>query len=287
MKRALFWVVASWAGLASLGATAHGAQTDSLRFRDLVFKSFEDDDFAGPGQRIGLGDAKLDFSALEYKVLLVEGPDGEGRHVDPKGHRFQVGQQIKIVVRPLAKSHLYVYHVGASGKGAFLLPRDDEEATPAEAGRDVKLPEEGFFQFVEPPGDETLYVIAAAKPVRDRALLAKVVAAKDPAQDTSAMKEQRREINAVVEGALKSELERKIEKSEGSIKYRGMFSPADREEFLRDLKARAVRRGTIEIPAQRAGEGTLAVGFRARDLPTSAGQALVVAIPLRSGEPNR
>ncbi len=269
--------IACWA----MGGVGNGAEGPT-RFRDLVYKSFDEDDPAGLATQIGFEGKKVDFTALEYKVLLLKEPGAAPTLVDPKTHRFTIGQQIKVVVRPLTRSHVYVYHVGASGRGSFLVPREDEEPAVVAPEKEIAIPQDGYFEFVPPPGDEVLYVIATREPVRDRALLAKVVTTKDPENDTPQMKEQRKQINAVVESVVKSEAEKRLERHDGTIKYRGWLRAEDRQAFVEDLKSRGVTWGSVELPPENPNEGTVALGFRSADAPSQAGTALVVTIPLRS-----
>lgn len=270
-------------GIAAGGAWAADAQARPLRFRDLVYKAFDEAAPAAVASQIGLAGKPVDFTALEYRVVVIQ-PDGSTTAVDPKLHRFHVGDRIKVVVRPLTDSHVYIYHVGASGRGAFLLPREEDEAAVVPAKHEVTLPQEGFFEFVPPPGVEMLYVIATRQAVRDRQLLARVITSRDPSHDTPEMQAQRRQINAVVAGALKSEAERRSERNDGTIRYRGVFGPEDRSRFVADLQSRGVTWGSVEIPPEKPGEGAVALGFRAPGTPPDVGTALLVGIPLRSSD---
>lgn len=268
-------------GIVVVGGGAADPQGRGVRFRDLVYKAFDEAEPAPVVAQLGLAGNPVDFTALEYRVLQVQ-PDGSTASVDPKLHRFQVGDRIKVVVRPLADSHLYIFHVGASGQGVFLLPQEDEEAAAVLAKREVTLPQEGYLEFVPPPGDEMLYVIATREPVRDRQVLARVITSRDSSQDTPEMKAQRRQINAVLAGALKSEAERRSERNDGSIRYRGGFVEEERAQFVADLQARGVSWGSLELPPEKPGEAAIALGFRAADTPAGVGTALVVGIPLCS-----
>ena len=272
------------AGLVAMARVDRALADDpQVRFRDLVFKSFEEDDPAPVGKEIGLKDKKVDVTALEYKVLLVRGADDEGTYVDPKTHRFKIGDRIRLTVRPLSKSYVYVYHVGASGKGVFLVPGEDEEPRSYQGKDSIKLPEEGYFEFRLPPGDEKLFVVASAKPVEDRAVLAKVVTSGDDRNDTPEMRQVRQGLNAVVKDVVTSAVEKEQERREKTVMYRGLFSTgAEKEKFLKDVRGRRVQRGSLELPPEKKGEGTLVVSFRAADLPKDVGTGMLVTIPLRS-----
>jgi hypothetical protein len=266
-----------------LWAAGAPAAEPTVRFRDLVFKSYEGDDLAPVSKEIGLGDKKVEFTALEYKVLLVRGPDDKGSWVDPKSYRFKIGDRIRLTMRPLGKSYVYVYHVGASGKGVFLVPKEDEEPRSYQGKETITLPEDGYFEFRLPPGDEKLFVVACAKPVADRAVLAKVITSGDDRSDTPEMKQVRQTLNAVVKEVLTSTVEKEQEVREKTVIYRGLFPAGnERQRFLKDMKARGVRRGSLELPPEKAGEGTLIVSFRTADLPKDAGTGMLVTIPLHS-----
>jgi hypothetical protein len=286
-KGVAFWCAVVLAGVVLMVCTSASPGAEpTVRFRDLVFKSYEAEDLAPVSKEIGLGDKKVEFTALEYKVLLVRGPDDKGTWVDPKTYRFKIGDRIRLTVRPLGKSYVYVYHVGASGKGIFLVPKEDEEPRSYQGKEQITLPEDGYFEFRLPPGDEKLFVVACAKPVADRAVLAKVITSGDDRSDTPEMKQVRQTLNAVVKEVLTSAVEKEQEAREKTVIYRGLFSTAkERQSLLKDMKARGVRRGSLEVPPEKAGEGTLVVSFRTADVPADVGTGMLVTIPLHSEGP--
>lgn len=264
-------------------ASSGPAEEPKVRFRDLVFQSYEADDFAPVSKELGLQDKKVEFTTLEYKILLLRGPDDKGTYVDPKTHRFKIGDRIRVSVRPLGKSYIYIYHVGASGEGRFLVPKAEEEARLFQPKELVSLPEDGYLEFVPPPGDEKLFVVATAKPVEDRVVLARVVASRDDRNDTPEMKQVRQSLTSVVKDVLVSTVEKEQAKREKMVIYRGLFSAgSEREKLLKDIKTRGVQRGSLELPPEEKGEGTLIVSFRTADLPKDVGTGMLVTIPLRS-----
>lgn len=269
--------------LVALCCGSSPAGEPQLHFRDLVFKSYEDDDLAPVGKELGLEDKKVEFTTLEYKILLLRGPDDKGTYVDPKTHRFKIGDRIRVTVRPLGKSCIYIYHVGASGEGRFLVPKAEEEARLFQPKELISLPEDGYFEFIPPPGDEKVFVVATAKPIEDRTVLAKVVASRDARDDTPEMKRVRQSLNAVVKDVLVSAVEKEQAKREKTVMYRGLLpAGSEKEKFLEDVKARGVARGSLELPPEKKGEGTLIVSFRTADLPKDVGTGMLVTIPLRS-----
>jgi len=278
-------VIVLWAGQTPAGEP-------QVRFRDLVYKSFEGDEFDDLVKiTVGPQDQKPEFKAIEYKVLLLDKPEGQGVFVDPKTHQFKVGQRFQLTVRPLDKSYIYIYHIGASGKSGFLVPREEEEPRLLEPKQQIALPEEGYIEVTPPPGNEKVFVIAAAKPVSDRAALAEYVTNRYSAtapkgwDDAPKMKEIGKQINATLEGHIKTEAEKLQEKKDGAVRYRGLFGPADRKSFQRDVKTRKVRFGSLEIPPQKPGDGSLAVSFRAVDTPPGVANVFLVPIPLTSVGP--
>jgi hypothetical protein len=274
-------LLAGVVGMMLAGSTT--AEEPKVRFRDLVFKSYEEDDLAPVGKELGLDDKKVEYTTLEYKILLLRGPDDKGTYVDPKTHRFKIGDRIRVTVRPLGKSCIYIYHVGASGEGRFLVPKAEEEARVFQPKELIALPEDGYFEFIPPPGDEKIFVVATAKPVEDRTVLAKVVASRDDRDDTPEMKRVRQGLNAVVKDVLVSAVEKEQAKREKTVIYRGLLpAGSEKEKFLEDVKARGVARGSLELPPEKKGEGTLVVSFRTADLPKDVGTGMLVTIPLRS-----
>jgi len=285
----LVLVVAGLVIVLTVGSALAGEP--KVNFRDLVYKSFEGetDDLAPVA--VGPQVKKPEFEALEYKVLLLDKPGAEGTYVDPKTRQFKVGQKLKLTVRPLGKSYVYIYHIGASGKGGFLVPREEEEPTLLEPKQQITLPEDGYIEVTPPTGDEKVFVIAAVKPVSDRVALAEYIINRYSANapkgwdDAPKMKEIGKQINATLERHIKTEAEKLQEKKDGSARYRGLFGAADQKRFLRDVKTRGVRFGTLEIPPEKPGDGTLAVSFRAVDTPPDVAILFLVPIPLTSVGP--
>ncbi|MGQ9575813.1 MAG: DUF4384 domain-containing protein [Thermoguttaceae bacterium] len=287
MRRAgwMLGAAAVWASVWGAFWGAAWAGQPKARFRDLVYKAFEEEDYAAVGAQIGL-DQKVELTGLDYKVLLVRGLDDPGTYVDPKTHRFKIGDRIRLTVRPLSKSYLYIYHVGPRGKGKFLVPGEQEQPRQYQAKATITLPEEGYFQFTEPPGDEKVFVVASAKPIADQEALAKVVTSSDDQSDTPAMKEIRKGLNAVIKEVLVSAVEKEQAKRDKMLIYRGLFAQArDRQRLIQEVRSRGVRRGSLELPPQRPGEGTLVLSFRAADLPADVGTGALVTIPLKSEAP--
>ena len=152
------------------------AKADDVTFRDLARKYFKDGDGADLAKLVGYSQPVKQVIALEYKVLLFE--NGKETPVDPKTYQFRVGDQIRVEIAPLSDYYVYIFHIGASGKKEFLLPDKNEQPPLAKAGERLALPDNGFLQFAEPPGDESLLVVATEKPVADRDVLSTEISTK-------------------------------------------------------------------------------------------------------------
>ena len=151
-------------------------------FRDLTRKYFKDGNGADLAKLVGYNEPVKKVIALEYKVLLSE--NGKETPVDPKTHEFKVGDKIRVSIEPLSDYYVYIYQIGASGQSGFLLPAKDEDPPLAKTGNPVALPDDGFFEFTAPPGEETLMVVAAEKPIANRAVLASILGKKPGEKDT-------------------------------------------------------------------------------------------------------
>jgi len=251
---------------------------EKVKFRDLAAKFFEDGNGTDLAKVIGFAMPVKQVIALEYKILLFTGEKEEV--VDPKTHSFKVGDKIRLTIEPFSKSYIYIYHIGASGRHSFLLPREDRQPPCVAASQMVPLPSDGYFEFTKPAGDERLLVVATEKPVPDRAVLAKVLT-QDPEQDNEKEKETRKWLNAAVEANLKSVQEREAELRDKVVKFRGGLADAQkRAELVKDVRARGVGSGTFEEPTP---EGTFAAYISVRAGNQAKGRSnLLVTIPLKS-----
>ena len=215
--------------------------------------------------------------ALEYKVLLFA--DGRERPVDPKTYDFRIGDKIRIAIEPLHDYYIYIFHVGASGQSEFLLPAKDETPPLAKAGKPVELPNDGYLEFAEPPGKETLLVVATEKPVADLAVLARLLTKKPDEKDTPEEEAVRKTIKATVSEAMKSARERQKELQNKTVTYRGLTSDSARQEVAKDVRERGVKEGTFEEATPGGKDGTCALYLGT----TKNGQTrLLVTIPLTS-----
>jgi hypothetical protein len=260
----------AWASMATQGAVA-----EEPTFRDLTRKYFKDGNGADLAKLVGYADPVKKVIALEYKVLLSQ--DGKEVPVDPKTHEFKVGDRIRIRIEPLSAYYVYIYHIGASGQSGFLLPTKDEDPPLAKADQTVALPDDGYFEFAAPPGEETLLVVAAEKPIADRAVLASILGKKPGEKDTPEEESVRKTLKATRKKVLKSVEETRKEILDHTVMWRGIAAEGKPMRQLADeIRTRGVTDGTFEEPTA---NGTSAIYMSCNE----QGQPrLLVSIPLKS-----
>jgi hypothetical protein len=270
-KMLLFWTLSL---ALSIAGSQYAAAAEPATYRDLARKYFKDGDGADLAKLVGFSQPVKNVIALEYKVLLTE--NGKEVPVDPKTHEFKIGDKIRVLVEPLRDCYVYIFQIGSSGKSSFLLPLEGEDAPQAKANKSVALPNDGFLEFMEPPGEEQLLVVATEKPVADRAVLARVLTKKPGEADTPEEKAVRQTLKATVKQALKSVREREQEVTDKTVMWRGLATDKAQAELVKDVQARGVSDGTIEEPSA---NGTAAVYVSVKEDPQAK---LLVSIPLKS-----
>lgn len=279
MRRAL-WRGTSFVGVI-LGLTQWLIVTDAVAgdvtFRDLARKYFKDGEGSDLAKLVGYSRPVKEVIALEYKVLLFA--DGKETAVDPKTHDFRVGDKIRLAIEPLHDSYVYIFHVGASGKGTFLLPSESEQPPLAKAGNLLPLPADGYLEFSEPTGEETVLVVATEQPVADRVVLARVLTKKPDEKLTPEEEAVRKTIKATVKKALKSAREKQKELLGNTVMYRGLTSDTALQDMVKDVHARGVTEGTFEEPSRDGVDGTCALYISTEKGDQSR---LLVTIPLKS-----
>lgn len=258
--------------------SAMAAESD-VAFRDLVFKSFETNDFDELGQTVGQTGPLKQVIALEYKVLLLR--DGEETVVDPKVRPFKLGDKIRITVQPLKDSYIYIFHIGASGMSGFLVPQAEKDPPLIRANNALVLPSDGYFKFVQPPGDEKLKVVASEDPVPDLPLLGRVLT-KDPKDYTEEEKRVRQRLSATVEANLRSVEEEEQAKRKKLVTFRGIG--ADVKKAARETRAEGADKTVVEVPGDGKSEGTMVVFVSTEEGGRGEGtrSSLLVTIPLKS-----
>ncbi len=254
------------------GATA----ADEMSFRDLTRKYFKDGDGQGLAKLVGFqGNAEIkQVIGLEYKVLLFV--DGKEQVVDPKTHQFNVGDQIRVSVEPLDAYYIYIFHTGASGENSFLLPADDEKAPLTKARQALALPDDGYFEVTEPPGEESLIVVAAEKPVEDLDMLQRVLAKKPGEKFTPEEQAVKDTLKATRKKVLTTVSEQREQMRKKMVMWRGLPTKEEHEKLAEDVRARGVTEGTFEEPGKE-GVSTVYISTTPQKDPK-----LLVHIPLKS-----
>jgi len=225
-------------------------------------------------KKIGFSKDVEHVVALEYSVLLRS--DGkETPVIDVKTYQFKVGEQIRMKIEPVKDSYLYILHEGPSGNRTCLLPTKEEKPPFVKGGSPIVLPDEGFFEFTAPPGDEQLLVVATEKPVSDLGALTNVVFNKPDDQLTPAEKEIKKMINAKVQERLKSIRQRQAE----TTTYRGLLTDEAMRDFSKKVEQSGASEVVVEEPASKKTGSTFVMmaSTKAESRP-----ALLVMIPLRS-----
>ena len=278
MKRAL-WCGASFLGVVLCWTqwfAVTNAVAGEVTFRDLARKYFKDGQGADLAKLVGYSQPVKEVIALEYKVLLFTG--GKETSVDPKTHDFRLGDKIRLAIEPLNDCYVYIFSIGASRKGSFLLPSQSEQPPLAKAGQHLPLPSDGYLEFIEPAGEETVLVVATEKPVANRAMLANVLT-KKPEELTPAEEAVRKTIKATVKKAMKSAREKEKELLGNTVMYRGLTTGTAIEDMVKDVACPRGERGDVRRTfARRCGRNLCTVHQRGRrDQPR-----LLVTIPLKS-----
>ncbi len=243
--------------------------------RDLVRKYVKENNGKELGKLIGFNKEVEHVVALDYTVVLRQ--KEEEKDVDPKSHEFQLGDQIQVKLQPVTDAYIYIFSQGASGQKSCLLPKEDrgETAPLIKGGATVKLPEDGYLEFVAPPGSEELIVVATEKPVPDLASLANVVFKKPDEELTPQEQEIKKTMVATVNKTLNSIRDRQAK----SNKFRGLLSDEAMQEFSATVRKTKATRGILEEPPHGTTGSTFVVSATA-DANDPA--SLLVTIPLRS-----
>ncbi|MFZ5830509.1 MAG: DUF4384 domain-containing protein [Planctomycetota bacterium] len=277
-SRRLFVVslVLSAIGLASFAL----AEEPRYRLRDLATRFDETKGATGTeiSQAVGFDKPVRQLTALEYKVQLVDGESP--RLIDPKTHQFKIGDRVRLVVEPYTRSYLYVYHIGASGKRTFLWPIDNEKPEPVAPRKEVTLPSSGWFEFVAPPGDELVLLVAAREPVKDLELLAGALT-KPPEGRTAQETAVGKTIQSSLLAHLKSAREQEMEKRDKLVMWRGLPSAQELESLSNDVRGRGVDHGTLELLPEKETDGTCVMYVSTSEDPEKPTN-LLVTIPLQS-----
>ena len=259
------------------------AQDSDSTFRDLVRKHFSlrsrPQQDTSPYQTqlaeaIGAEEGLDGVVALEYTVLLRNGE--LEKPVDPKGYEFKVGDEIRIKIQPMNDMYIYIYHEGASGHRVCLLPETDERVPLAKANQSLVLPPDGYFEFSDPPGSETLVVVATEKPLDDLASLANVVFQKPDTELT----EDEKKIKAQLKGRVEKTLQSIRRRQTTGTTYRDAFSSETLKKVAAEAKEKNTTRAVFEEPP--SGKNGSTFTMLANYKKDGGRLDLFVSIPLKS-----
>ena len=258
----------------SCGCGLEAGEAEDLTFRNLVRRYTEDGDGTALAKMAGFTKPVKHLVALEYEVLTPV--DGTEKIVDPNSHQFKLGDQVRVQIRPLVDAFIYIHNKGADGELTILLPdsEKEEKAPLVKGGTTVKLPDDGYFEFIPPPGSEELMVVATKEPITDLALLANALVEKPDGQCTPEEREVKKTFTARVKKTLKS-IRGEQDKH---LTYRGLPAGETRAEFADEVRRTGTTRAAVSESADGAsGAFAMVASTEADDRPD-----LFVSIPLKS-----
>jgi hypothetical protein len=209
--------------------------------------------------------------ALEYTVILVK--DGQERPIDPVGHQFDIGDRILVRIQPKDDMYIYIFTEGPQGDKSCLLPASEDKPPLVKQGKFIELPDDGFFRFDEPAGEEKLIVVATRQESKDLAALANVVFRKPQELLTDQEKKEQKNRIDQVEKSLQSSNKVKV----AGAKRRGILSQDAVDEFNAEVQVK--KRGTIEEPPHGKETSTFAMAVADR---SAGAPELLIDIPLKS-----
>jgi hypothetical protein len=196
--------------------------------------------------------------------------------VDAATHQFNVGDQIRVRIKPLSGLYIYIFHEGASGQRVCLLPTDNEKPPLAKADQMLDLPQDGsVFEFSPPAGEEKLIVVATEEPSDDLAALSNVVFKKPDDQLTPSEKELQDKLKARSQKTLKSIRDRQAL----GTRYRGLFTEEAVSNVSKEMGDKGTSRAVLEEPPTGKQSSTFAM---TAGLKGESGLELFVTIPLKS-----
>ncbi|HEY5311111.1 MAG TPA: DUF4384 domain-containing protein [Pirellulales bacterium] len=244
-------------------------------FRDLVRKYVaEKAKGEDPPKPPGLPADIKTVLALEYTVLLRR--DDKEMPVNAETYMFEIGDRIRVRVKPVNQLYIYIFYQGASGQRSCLLPTEKEKPPLAGAGQTLELPNDGSVcEFTPPAGDEKLIVVATEQPSDDLAALASVVFKKPEEQLTAAEKLLHDSLKVRSEKKLKSIRERQAQ----GTRYRGLFDEEALTQVSQEMARKRTTRAVFEEPPSDKQPSTFSMSASVGgDGPLE----LFVTIPLKS-----
>jgi hypothetical protein len=250
-------------------ATSLAADDEPLTMRDLVRRDNRDKNAAPLTTAVGMNVKHL--LAMEHTILIVRN-DREEAVLDPEKRKFTLGDHIRIRIRPLTDSYLYIFYEGAGGERRCLLPEKEEKPPFVKAGQSVDLPSDGTFEFIAPPGKELLRVVATQEPTSDLAGLLNVVF--DKPKLTPQEEELKKALRAKVEARLQSISAQQAK----AMTYRGLLT----EEGMKQIRGQVEESHSEEVVLRELPGGKSESTFTMVAAAKAKGPPLLVTIPLQS-----
>jgi hypothetical protein len=273
-KEKLVLVLFATASLLASTVTCAPA-AEEWTYRDLARRYFAEGDGKPLSKFVGLSEEVKHVVALDYTVLVRK--DGEERAVDPKEYQFALGDAIRIKIQPVNDTCIYIFHQGASGERSCLLPTERETPPLLKANVPFVLPADGYFEFVAPPGEEEIVVVATERPIAELAVLADVVFKKPGDALTPQEQAVKNTLKATVQKTLTSIRNHQSE----TMTFRGLPDRKEREKLVEKVQQANPTEVVVEEPPHGDSGGTLAMVVSTDSAPN-----LYVTIPLVSIPPS-
>ncbi|HVA49745.1 MAG TPA: DUF4384 domain-containing protein [Pirellulales bacterium] len=266
-------VVGCWALAAfSLSSEVGGVEP---AFRD-VLRRLTTQRNAAVEQNQPLGDSShVHEIAIEYAVQLRK--SGLDRAVDPEKHRFQPGDQIRVLIQPFSDAYIYVFFEDERGCRRCLLPSDKNSPRLARRDQPVELPTDGTVYEFEAGFTSARLVLVASKELDgDLTTLCEAVCKKVNGPLTP------EERTTQVELRLRNERALAVIRNQQSmaVAYHGRLSSQALSRIWAEMEERGAADALLVEPPGSGQASTLAMFITKSHRPAR----LVVSIPLKSEE---
>lgn len=213
--------------------------------------------------------------ALEYAVQLRH--DGIDEAVDPNGHQFRPGDQIRVRIQPYSDLYVYVFFEDEHGCRRCLLPSDKNSPRLAKHDQPIELPTDGtVFEFDAGSKGETLVIVASKEPDGELTTLCEAVCKKRDATLTT----QERTVQAGLRQRNEKILSAIERRQSQAVAFRGILSSGSLEQVASEMDERRIDDALLYEPAGMAQTSTLVMLISR----LTTAPKLAVRIPLRSSD---